>query len=64
MKRIYIVLLISVLFTQLKTIAQGSVASIQGDSDKRRSIDVGKHVQGATAFADYLVSAGATFRLE
>lgn len=35
----------------------------QSDSDKRRSIDTGTHVQGDAAFADYLVSAGITIRL-
>ena len=35
----------------------------QSDSDKRRSADTGTHVQGDAAFADYLVSAGVTFRL-
>jgi hypothetical protein len=35
----------------------------QSDSDKRRSADTGTHVQGDAAFADYLVSAGLTFRL-
>ena len=35
----------------------------QSDSDKRRTADTGTHVQGDAAFADYLVSAGVTFRL-
>ncbi len=35
----------------------------QSDSDKRRSADLGRHVQGDAAFADYLVSAGITIRL-
>ncbi|TAL43593.1 MAG: hypothetical protein EPN92_09985 [Chitinophagaceae bacterium] len=35
----------------------------QSDSDKRRSAATGTHVQGDAAFADYLVSAGVTFRL-
>ena len=35
----------------------------QSDSDKRRTIDTGVHQQGDAAFADYLVSAGVTFRL-
>jgi len=35
----------------------------QSDSDKRRSADTGTHVQGDAAFADYLISAGVTFRL-
>jgi hypothetical protein len=35
----------------------------QSDSDKRRSADSKTHVQGDAAFADYLVSAGITFRL-
>jgi hypothetical protein len=35
----------------------------QSDSDKRRSADLGRHVQGDAAFADYLISAGITFRL-
>jgi len=34
----------------------------QSDSDKRRTRDTGTHVQGDAAFADYLVSAGMTFR--
>ncbi|MEP7376716.1 MAG: hypothetical protein ABI675_25185 [Chitinophagaceae bacterium] len=36
---------------------------VQSDSDKRRSKDTGTHVQGDAAFADYLISAGLTFRL-
>jgi len=36
---------------------------VQSDSDKRRTEDTGKHVQGDAAFADYLISAGVTFRL-
>lgn len=35
----------------------------QSDSDKRRTIDTGIHQQGDAAFADYLISAGITFRL-
>jgi len=35
----------------------------QSDSDKRRTIDTGVHQQGDAAFADYLISAGLTFRL-
>ncbi|MBC7949945.1 MAG: hypothetical protein H7Y42_18820 [Chitinophagaceae bacterium] len=35
----------------------------QSDSDKRRTADTGVHAQGDAAFADYLVSAGVTFRL-
>jgi hypothetical protein len=35
----------------------------QSNSDKRRTIDTGTHVQGDAAFADYLVSAGINFRL-
>lgn len=35
----------------------------QSDSDKRRSKDTGTKVQGDAAFADYLISAGLTFRL-
>ncbi|MEI9806439.1 MAG: hypothetical protein WDO16_00430 [Bacteroidota bacterium] len=35
----------------------------QSDSDKRRTADGGTKVQGDAAFADYLVSAGVTFRL-
>jgi hypothetical protein len=35
----------------------------QSDSDKRRTVDTGEHRQGDAAFADYLVSAGVTFRL-
>jgi hypothetical protein len=35
----------------------------QSNTDKRRSADTGTHVQGDAAFADYLVSAGVTFRL-
>ncbi|HEV8286517.1 MAG TPA: hypothetical protein VGQ09_19545 [Chitinophagaceae bacterium] len=35
----------------------------QSDSDKRRTADTGVHQQGDAAFADYLVSAGLTFRL-
>jgi hypothetical protein len=35
----------------------------QSDSDKRRTADTGIHQQGDAAFADYLISAGLTFRL-
>lgn len=35
----------------------------QSDSDKRRSKESGTKVQGDAAFADYLISAGVTFRL-
>lgn len=35
----------------------------QSDSDKRRSVDTKTHVQGDAAFADYLISAGITFKL-
>lgn len=35
----------------------------QSDSDKRRSADTKTHVQGDAAFADYLISAGITFKL-
>lgn len=35
----------------------------QSNADKRQSADLGTHVQGDAAFADYLVSFGATFRL-
>jgi hypothetical protein len=35
----------------------------QSNADKRQSADAGKHVQGDAAFADYLISAGITFRL-
>ena len=35
----------------------------QSDSDKRRTVDTGTHQQGDAAFADYLISAGVTFRL-
>ncbi len=35
----------------------------QSNADKRQSADTGIHVQGDAAFADYLVSVGATFRL-
>ncbi len=35
----------------------------QSDSDKRRSADTDTHVQGDAAFADYLISAGITFKL-
>ena len=35
----------------------------QSNSDKRRSADTGTHVQGDAAFADYLISAGITFKL-
>ena len=35
----------------------------QNDSDKRRTIDTGIHQQGDAAFADYLISAGVTFKL-
>ena len=35
----------------------------QSDSDKRRTVDSGEHRQGDAAFADYLVSAGVSFRL-
>lgn len=36
---------------------------VQSNADKRQSADTGKHVQGDAAFADYLISVGATFRL-
>lgn len=36
----------------------------QSDSDKRRTADTGVHQQGDAAFADFLVSAGVTFRLK
>jgi hypothetical protein len=35
----------------------------QSDADKRQTIDTGIHKQGDAAFADYLISAGITFRL-
>ncbi len=35
----------------------------QSESDKRRTIDTGIHQQGDAAFADYLISAGVTFKL-
>jgi hypothetical protein len=35
----------------------------QSNSDKRRTADTGVHAQGDAAFADYLVSAGVSFRL-
>ncbi|HEY6503211.1 MAG TPA: hypothetical protein VIZ28_04490 [Chitinophagaceae bacterium] len=35
----------------------------QSDSDKRRTADTGVYVQGDAAFADYLISAGVSFRL-
>jgi hypothetical protein len=35
----------------------------QSNADKRQSADTGKHIQGDAAFADYLISAGITFRL-
>jgi len=35
----------------------------QSDSDKRRSADTKTHVQGDAAFANYLISAGITFKL-
>jgi hypothetical protein len=35
----------------------------QSDSDKRRSVATGTHVQGDAAFADYLISAGITIHL-
>ena len=35
----------------------------QSNADKRQSNDTGTHRQGDAAFADYLVSAGVTFRL-
>lgn len=35
----------------------------QSDSDRRRTRDTGTHVQGDAAFADYLISAGISFRL-
>ena len=35
----------------------------QSNSDKRRTMDTGIHQQGDAAFADYLISAGMTFRL-
>jgi hypothetical protein len=35
----------------------------QSDSDKRQSKDTGTHKQGDAAFADYLISAGITFKL-
>jgi hypothetical protein len=35
----------------------------QSNSDKRRTADTGTHAQGDAAFADYLISAGVTFKL-
>jgi hypothetical protein len=35
----------------------------QSNSDKRRTADTGIHQQGDAAFADYLISAGLTFKL-
>jgi len=35
----------------------------QSNADKRQSTDTGTHVQGDAAFADYLISAGLTFKL-
>jgi hypothetical protein len=35
----------------------------QSDADKRQTVDTGVHHQGDAAFADYLVSAGVTFKL-
>lgn len=35
----------------------------QSNSDKRRTADTGTKIQGDAAFADYLISAGITFRL-
>ena len=35
----------------------------QSNADKRQSIDTGTHKQGDAAFADYLISAGVSFRL-
>ena len=35
----------------------------QSNSDKRRTADTGVHQQGDAAFADYLISAGVTFKL-
>jgi len=35
----------------------------QSDADKRQTIDTGTHKQGDAAFADYLISAGLTFKL-
>jgi len=35
----------------------------QSDADKRRTADTGIHQQGDAAFADFLVSAGVTFKL-
>lgn len=35
----------------------------QSDSDKRRTAETGVHRQGDAAFADYLISAGVSFRL-
>lgn len=35
----------------------------QSNSDKRRTADTGVYTQGDAAFADYLISAGVTFRL-
>ena len=35
----------------------------QSDADKRQTEDTGVHKQGDAAFADYLISAGVTFRL-
>ena len=35
----------------------------QSDADKRQTADTGKYTQGDAAFADYLISAGLTFKL-
>ncbi len=36
---------------------------VQSNSDKRRSADTDSHIIGDAAFADYLISAGITFKL-
>jgi len=35
----------------------------QSNADKRQTADTGKYTQGDAAFADYLISAGMTFKL-
>ncbi len=35
----------------------------QSNADKRQTVDSGKYTQGDAAFADYLISAGMTFKL-
>jgi hypothetical protein len=75
MKRICILLIFSVLFMQLKSIAQGCVAikgtagicgrpTDSGDWEMNHTQNnTDNRIQGDAAFAGYLISAGLIFKL-